>query len=306
MSDGLVDVSDASVGAMPLNGVTAGALLRAAREAQGLHIAALAVSLKVPVKKIEALEADRFESLPDAVFVRALASSVCRVLKVNPASILEKLPPTTAPRLDHTQPKSNTPFRASSDGPAPNLIGQLSKPIVLAVLALLLGAVALFFLPNLPQRFSSLSTVLDTASNPVGSNVPSASTEQAVGTQLTGDVAGATNAKPNDSALSSAADVAATSLVSSTKLAGVSSPQTSVDGLVVFKATGETWVEVSDNTGRVTLRRLLQAGDTAASNAAPPLRVTVGRADQTTITVRGKAYDLAGKVRDNVAKFEVK
>ena len=37
--------------------LTAGALLRQAREAAGLHIAALAVSLKVPVKKIEALEA---------------------------------------------------------------------------------------------------------------------------------------------------------------------------------------------------------------------------------------------------------
>ena len=36
--------------------VSAGALLREAREAAGLHIGALAVSLKVPVKKLEALE----------------------------------------------------------------------------------------------------------------------------------------------------------------------------------------------------------------------------------------------------------
>jgi hypothetical protein len=34
---------------------TAGALLREAREAQGLHVAALAVAMKVPVKKLEAL-----------------------------------------------------------------------------------------------------------------------------------------------------------------------------------------------------------------------------------------------------------
>ncbi|WP_457306933.1 helix-turn-helix domain-containing protein, partial [Polaromonas sp. P5_E6] len=38
---------------------TAGTLLREAREAAGIHIAALAVSLKVPVKKLEALELDR-------------------------------------------------------------------------------------------------------------------------------------------------------------------------------------------------------------------------------------------------------
>ena len=68
---------------------TAGAILRRAREATGLHIAALAVSLKVPVRKLEALEADRLEQLGDAVFVRALASSVCRSLKMDPAPVLE-------------------------------------------------------------------------------------------------------------------------------------------------------------------------------------------------------------------------
>ena len=56
--------------------VSAGALLRQAREAAGLHVAALAVSLKVPVKKLEALESDRLDLLPDAVFARALASSM--------------------------------------------------------------------------------------------------------------------------------------------------------------------------------------------------------------------------------------
>ena len=37
--------------------ISAGKMLQTARVAQGLHIAALAVSLKVPVKKLEALEA---------------------------------------------------------------------------------------------------------------------------------------------------------------------------------------------------------------------------------------------------------
>ncbi|NJM43298.1 MAG: helix-turn-helix domain-containing protein [Brachymonas sp.] len=71
---------------------SAGQMLREAREAHGLHVAALAVSMKVPVKKLEALEADRLEDLPDAVFVRALASSVCRALKIDAAPILAKLP----------------------------------------------------------------------------------------------------------------------------------------------------------------------------------------------------------------------
>jgi cytoskeletal protein RodZ len=59
-------------------------MLRDARHAAGIHIEALAVALKVPVSKLEALEADNYQVLPDAVFVRALASSVCRSLKIDP------------------------------------------------------------------------------------------------------------------------------------------------------------------------------------------------------------------------------
>ena len=54
-----VNVGDDNSGQGTAQEMTAGALLRAAREASGLHIAALAVAMKVPVKKLEALEADR-------------------------------------------------------------------------------------------------------------------------------------------------------------------------------------------------------------------------------------------------------
>src|SRR6059036_2717399 len=79
--------------------LSAGSLLREAREAAGLHVATLAVALKVPVRKLEALEDDRYDQLPDAVFVRALASSVCRTLKIDAQPVLERLPQTATPRL---------------------------------------------------------------------------------------------------------------------------------------------------------------------------------------------------------------
>ena len=57
--------------------VSAGQLLRQARINAGLHVAALAVTLKVPVKRLEALEEGNMALLPDILFARALASSVC-------------------------------------------------------------------------------------------------------------------------------------------------------------------------------------------------------------------------------------
>ena len=67
-------------------------LLKQAREAAGLHVAALAAALKVPVRKLEDLEAGRFDRLPDMTFARALASSACRHLKIDPAPVLAQLP----------------------------------------------------------------------------------------------------------------------------------------------------------------------------------------------------------------------
>ena len=91
---------------------TAGEMLRAARMAHGIHIAALAASIKVTVKKLEALEGDRIDELPDSTFARALAQAVCRFLKIDPAPILAKLPgPRPATRLEHVAQGLNQPFR---------------------------------------------------------------------------------------------------------------------------------------------------------------------------------------------------
>ena len=115
-------------------------MLRQAREASGLHVAALAVAMKVPVKKLEALEADRWDLLPDSVFVRGLASSVCRALKINPGPVLEKLPQSAAPRLDTEARGINTPFHSTGPSPLAGVSAYISKPAVLVVFGLLLAA----------------------------------------------------------------------------------------------------------------------------------------------------------------------
>ena len=134
------------------DGMTAGMLLRRAREAAGLHVATLAVSLKVPVRKLEALEEDKYDQLSDAVFVRALASSVCRTLKIDPQPVLERLPQSAAPRLVQDREGINAPFRAPGDGPKPSWLEALTRPTSLAVAALLLGALVIALLPTVVRR----------------------------------------------------------------------------------------------------------------------------------------------------------
>lgn len=124
----------------------AGALLRRARESAGLHVAALAVSLKVPVRQIEALEADRLDLLPDPTFARALASSVCRQLRIDPQPILG-LMPQAGPRSVKV-PEGLEAFRGPGEAAA-SWTERLGRPAVLGAGGLLVAAVVLLALPSL-------------------------------------------------------------------------------------------------------------------------------------------------------------
>jgi cytoskeleton protein RodZ len=313
---------------------SAGSLLKAARESRGLHIAALAVSLKVPVKKIELLESDRFDELPDAVFVRALAASVCRALKVDATDILGKLPQTNVPRLSQVQQGINTPFRMPADGPGPNfLLAMLKRPVAWAVMALLVGAAVLIFIPDFSQKASDLgtealaglkssTTISSTSDSP--SNTTEGSTNGTVlgaGTAVTSSPEALSATGQPTLALSPAGSLSKLAVTSTLSTPKVTSPtlvispsleniasataSSDADGMVVFKATGQSWIEVSDARGKTTLRKMLQSGESVGASGALPLEVTVGSADQTQVWVRGKPFE-GGKVRNNVRRFEVR
>lgn len=125
---------------------SAGALLRQAREAAHVHAEALAVSLKVPTRQLEALEQDRLDLLPDAVFARALAASVCRQLKIDPAPVLALLP-QDRPGQVRDAGSLNQPFRTPGAASMPPWREWLQRPAVAVALALVLGAVLLMVLP---------------------------------------------------------------------------------------------------------------------------------------------------------------
>ena len=288
---------------------SAGALLRQAREASGLHIAALAVSLKVPVKRLEAMEADRFDLLPSAVFSRALASSVCRALKIDPAAVLAQLPVLAAPRLDYSDQNRLHAYSAPSSNHRPSLWSSLSRPALIGGALLLVAAALVVFLPPSPLNFlksgvgdAAVVTTTVVPLDAVANAPPSAAAAEA-------PVAVAAPA-PAAPVAPAAAPVAKTgpalvapALPAAPVAETVKGPTT---GLVVFNPTAASWVEVTDAQGTVLLRRMLAAGEVAGASGALPLSAVVGRADVTRVQVRGQPLDLAPIARDNVARFEVK
>lgn len=288
--------------------VSAGALLRQAREAAGLHVAALAVSLKVPVRKLEALEEDRYQDLPDAVFARALACTVCRNLKIDARPILARLPQTAAPRLVQAHEGLNAPFRAPGDVLAAGWRHQLMRPVPLTVGALLLGAVALLLVPRarIEDGLAAARQEVPAVPMATAAGVEPGTAPAAESQPIAAPVAPpAPASNPEAPAAVSAAPEAAASDPATP--AAPAAPSASATGVVVFKASGPSWVQVLDSRGEVALRRLLGTGESAGASGSLPLSVTVGSVDSTAVEVRGKPFDLSRvTTKDNVARFEVK
>lgn len=292
--------SPADVPAAP-KPVTAGSLLRAAREASGLHIAALSVSMKVPVKKLEALESDRTDLLLDAVFARALASSVCRTLKIDPRPVLELLPQTLAPSLGSGQKAINAPFKASGAARHMSWAEFLRRPPVLAVIALLLAALVVVFMPDIEwtestTRTDAVSPTVETTKEaPVEPVSPVKLEEKTPAVEVVPAPVAPDPVKSPVVVEAAAAEAAP-----------ASAPVAKPADMVLIRAKGTTWVEVVDSTGAVLVRRTLQPDGVTSATGVAPLAVVVGKADAVDVQVRGKPFSLTGVSKDNVARFEVK
>lgn len=278
----------------------AGALLRAARQQQGLHIAALAASIKVTPAKLEALESGRFDELPDATFARALALTVCRVLKIDPAPVLAQLPGAPGTGLARVDGGLNTPFRERPGRVDPTVWVPWRHPVLWAVAFLLVAAAAFVLVPTVSVPGGS-SLPADAAPAPV--MPPSGAAVSALQAEAGAapPVADAASAPPVAAAGASAAPADAAPAVSGAAVpASAAAPSGDEMRLQALQAT---WVQVIDGGGQTLMERLVPAGETVILTAAPPLRLKIGNAAGTELSFRGQPVDLKAAARNNIANL---
>lgn len=294
--------------------VRAGVMLRQVREAAGIDAAYLASALKVPLARIEALEAGRIAELPNITFARGLASSICRHLNGDAAAVLACLP---TPSYSLQGPVSNTdnaPFHRANEEPAPIAASLFSRPVLILVGLILLAAVALWLLPTLPTFPLHLGNADQPA--PIAS-APGMTTEAvepaAHPIALAAPVAPALPALPAATPADTPAPAPAETPSAPSGTTGETSPPAAdppaaADApLIAFTATKETWISVRDARGKTLIDRTLQPGQNAhLSEGQLPLAVKVGNTDGVSVNVRGQPFDLKTFARGNVARFEVK
>jgi len=270
----------------------AGALMRSARQQQGLHIAALAASLKVVPAKLEALEAGRVHELPDAAFTRALAKAVCRSLKIDPTPVLALLPGAPPDALGRVDGGLNMPFRERPGRVVPADWAPWRHPVLWLTALLLVAAAAFVLVPSAPPREPTVPAAADGAAVPVmppDTGVPAASPDSS-----------AAPAGPAASAPALAASTAAASMPTALVATAATSAAPGTEALTL-RALQDTWVQAVDGSGQTLLARVVPAGETLALTPALPVRLKIGNARGTELQFRGRSVPL--ETRDNIANI---
>ncbi len=285
---------------------TAGALLKAARQQAGVHLAVLSVNLKVPVRQLEALEADQHPAEQSPVFARALAASMCRQLRVDPAPILALMPMSANYLEPHGSVRQALAApvelgrvrRASVDVPSKAWWAAGAMMVLIAVLIWAphpsqwswLHAVTAAVAPpeSKPEPVTNIATAAAEAApqNATKINYPSLTVGQGGQVLLPLVIPGTAGMPATASvpALTSAAPV----------------PE------LLFNALNTSWIEVRDSQNQLLWNGVLNTGDSKRLQAPQPVSVVVGRADAIQVSFKDQPVDLNPHTKVNVARFEVK
>jgi cytoskeleton protein RodZ len=298
---------------MSEDAATAGALLRVARERRNMTLAALAAAIKVSPRKLDALERDAFDELPDMTFARALAQSVCRQLGIDAKPVLALLPAAPAwanTRFEEVARGSRTPLaRARRSGESPSRGGL--RPVFWLAGLLLLGAAALLY--GRPDELARWWATVMPAPAPAAVPAATRTAEVLPLPAAASAMPAETTVAPAQAPASAAADAAPANpavvietVHSAPSGAGAAASGAEPAGALVLRANGESWVEVRDASGQLLLSRTLLAGEAIGVDGAPPLRAVIGNAGATSVSFRGATVDLTAATRDNIARLELK
>lgn len=300
---------------------SAGALLRQRREAAGVDPVMLASTLKVTPQKIQALEEDRYNDLPNLPFARSLASTICRALDTDPAPVLALMP----------QSKPEMPIAAHAHGARSDFDSgapRMGVPawLIVVVVLLLAGALAMKFWPEHPfdnsatppqaassemERAAQLASAAasaaasDTASSMAAESASSSASAPAVSASAT---ASAQVPAPASSQAATAADTGTVATAAN----DASAPQDAQSGsteqnAISFSAVGPVWISVRDGSGKTLLSRTLSEAEQTDISGEPPFTVVIGNKDNVNVTVRGELLNLDKYARhgSTIARFTV-
>jgi cytoskeleton protein RodZ len=252
-----------------------GRALAGARQARGMTVTEVALRLKFSPRKIEALEADRYDALPGATIARGMIRAYAKLVDLDPKPLvaafqreLREGPATMAMRPQ----AMGVPF------PRERRRGSLVYVLLSAVVVIAVGSVVLEWMlgPEVPPPAAPRPAQQAAAPGPT--RPPAA--------------APAPQAAPPVPVVMVEQSPVRETIVTAKRIE------------LVFN--DESWVEIRDAQGRVVFSQLNPPGTSRKVEGSAPFSVVIGNAAGVRLRYNDSDIDLAPHTRIDVARLTLK
>ncbi len=262
-----------------------GTLLSEARKTQGLNIEDVAQQLRMSARQISALEEENFAALSSPPFVRGFIRNYAKLLRLDAEPLLQAYREANPENSDHGTITLPSERIAIVSGSRKTWMTYLAG----SFLVLLAGSGWWAYMewrdshPVAPVQAKISPEPPSAPAMPVV--MPESSPEPAAQVSIEQSVA----EPPSDTATQvetpAKTDIAA------------------IQGSIHMTVSEQSWVSVTDSTGKEVFNKLKAAGTEDFADGTPPFSVVVGNASGVQLSFKNKPVDLAPHTRANVARL---
>ena len=285
-----------------------GDLLRARRVELGLSQIEVANMVKLPPRRIEAMEQERWGELPDGPYLRGFLRNVAKALNLDPVELVARVDASqgfvgSSARVLIAPGATNIALPRRS-GPADDRRGGRTLVFGAFAFALVAALIAWSGTASFDRVVAAGRTLIDPSRRGVATVASNSAGMPAASAAVSDGGSGAPTVEPAVSpAPASTSPEDPSTMPKAPLIAAAPSAPAASDQVLQFHFNDQSWVEVRSSDGKVLLQRLNAAGSEQAIDGAPPFALIVGNAKGVVLRFRGQPVDLAPYTRDSVARF---
>jgi cytoskeleton protein RodZ len=264
------------------------ARLRAERK---LSVADVAQRLKYGVRQIEALEAEEFDRLPGATFVRGIVRGYAKLLEINPEPILAALDQRYVPgEISLDLRAKRVPFQQGSKRSGNRIYLFLSLVVIVVMAGVLYEWRAGAF------PWAHVASSAPPQPNHAKATPAPAEALRAEPAAPATPPAAAAGEKPVEAA-------AAAPSPQATPQAPAHPAAPGGEGKIRMEFAGESWVEIKDKDGQMLMSQLNPTGSRRVVSGRAPLSLVIGNAANVRLTYNDRTIDLKPYIQIEVARL---
>ncbi|MGI2173945.1 RodZ domain-containing protein [Shewanella ulleungensis] len=332
---------DAEKAALLKNVVTAGAILKAAREAKGLSIEAVATQLHLRPRIISDIEQDIFENIASTTYVRGYIKNYARFVHadINEIQLCLKhqLPEIVPPAMQSFSRKTTHQARNSRL----NLVTYFIITVLIAMLVIWWVQKS-SLLTDVDVSLPTVEEIAADSDMPEPQQIVRNQSQQDIGAQIAAENAAESVSLPVDANVEASNGLPATDAVidaasnltssnpnvsqTTTLPASTLNPtatstlnqastestidtnasaaiSTGADGLLTIELSGDCWINVTDANGKVLVDGVKTAANLVEVRGLKPFKVILGAPQVASISLDGSKVSLAEFTNGRVARL---